>query len=144
MCRILFVSVILSLSFAARASEPSAADVRSVGAAVESLNAALIGADSRALEALTSPQLSYGHSSGKIQDRAGFVADVASKAFDFVSIRTSEQTITISGGTAIVRHIFSANYVANGAAGELKIGNVLMRQNDAGKWKLLARQAYKL
>lgn len=138
--KLLIVSLLLGLTGLAHA----ASDPRSVAAAVERLNTALLGADGRALEELTAPELRYGHSSGKVQDRAAFVADVAGNTFDFVSIRTSDQTITLAGSTAIVRHIFAASYVTNGAPGELKIGNLLVWQKQQGKWKLLARQAYKL
>lgn len=122
----------------------SVADTQQVAAAVAALNAALIDADRRTLEELTAAELTYGHSSGKIQDRTAFLAEVASNAFDFVSIRTAEQTITVIESLAVVRHVFAANFITNGAPGELKIGNLLVWQLHEGKWKLVARQAYKL
>jgi len=62
----------------------------------------------------------------------------------YVSIDTADQTIKMSGKVAVVRHIFSAETSANGTPGKLRIGNTLIFQKQHGKWKLLARQAYKL
>jgi ketosteroid isomerase-like protein len=60
-------------------------------------------------------------------------------------LEAADQTITISGNTAIVRHIFMAKGTNAGEPVDVRIGNVQVyqRQED-GKLRLLARQAYKL
>lgn len=45
---------------------------------------------------------------------------------------------------AIVRHIFNAKGMNNGNAVDVHIGVLMAFQKQHGKWKLLARQAYKL
>lgn len=118
---------------------------KAVMAAVEVFKKAVVEANPKLLEAITADQLVYGHSSGKVQSKAEFIAEVVSvQPLDYISIETAEQTIRVSGKTAIVRHIFSAETMANGTPGKLKIGNMMVWQKQHGKWRLLARQAYKL
>src|SRR5688572_29993907 len=80
-------------------------DEKAVGAAVEQLRVAMIDGNRTELGALAAEKLSYGHSGGHIDDKKEFVEKIASGKSDFVSIELSEQTISISGKTAIVRHI---------------------------------------
>ena len=47
-----------------------------VNAAVENLKKAMIDGDKGALEKITSDKLSYGHSSGRVEDRATFVDNI--------------------------------------------------------------------
>lgn len=127
------------------AANPSAQDERMlVATAVEALHAALVAADPRALAELVAADVSYGHSNGKVQDRAALLAAVTANEMDLVKIQTLDQSITIVGSTAVVRHTFAANFIKAGVSGDLKVGNLLIWQNQQGKWKLLARQAYKL
>lgn len=116
-----------------------------VRAAVEVFKKAMVEADQNLLDDITANQLVYGHSSGKVQNKGEFIAEVTDKqALDYVSIDLTDQTIEVSGKVAIVRHIYSAETMNNGTPGKLKIGNMMVWQKQHGKWKLLARQAYKL
>lgn len=58
---------------------------KQVAAAVDKLTKAMIDGDQKELEQITSDKLTYGHSSGKIQDKAAFVEAIASGQSDFVS-----------------------------------------------------------
>lgn len=118
---------------------------KAVSAAVEVFKKAMVEADGNLLDEITADQLVYGHSSGKVQNKTEFIAEVTNKqGIDYVSIDLAEQTIEVSAKVAIVRHIYSAETMNNGTPGKLKIGNMLVWQKQRGKWKLLARQAYKL
>src|SRR5688572_992539 len=119
-------------------------DEKKLAEAVEALRKAMLDADKTALEELTSPALSYGHSSGKIEDKAAFVQALVSGSSDFLTMDLSQQTIRVEGKTAIVRHNLSAETNDNGKAGTAKLGVMLVWQKDHGKWKLLARQAFRL
>ena len=114
-----------------------------VAAAVEQLRQAMIDADQSKLESLVSDQLSYGHSSGVIDDKKTFVDKIVTGKSDFVSIDLSEQTITVSDKTAIVRHFFKAKTNDGGKPGEVQLRIMLVWQKQKGGWKLLARQAVK-
>ena len=114
-----------------------------VAAAVEQLRQAMIDADQSKLESLVSDQLSYGHSSGVIDDKKTFVDKIVTGKSDFVSIDLSEQTITVSDKTAIVRHLFKPKTNDGGKRGEVQLRIMLVWQKQKGGWKLLARQAVK-
>ena len=116
-----------------------------VAAAVEKLRKAMVDADKPALEHITDKGLSYGHSSGVIQDQATFVENIVNGNSDFVNIDLTDQTIYVSGNTAIVRHILSAATNDKGKGpGTVKLGVMTVWQKQKGDWKLLARQAFKV
>jgi hypothetical protein len=111
---------------------------------VESLRQAMIDADGTKLKELTSGALSYGHSSGNIQNQAAFIEKIANGESDFVTIELQNQTIEIVGDVAIVRHNFAAHTKDGGVDKDIKIGIMLIWQKQKGKWLLIARQAFKL
>jgi len=112
--------------------------------AVESLRKAMIDADKPALEKLTAADLSYGHSGGKIEDKATFVDNIVTGKSDFVTIDLADQTVKVSGNTAIVRHKLTADTNDSGKPGNVKLYILLVWQKQKGDWKLLARQAVKV
>lgn len=115
-----------------------------VAAAVEKLRTAMIDGDKIALENISSDQLSYGHSSGHIDDKKEFVEKLSSGRSDFVSIELADQTISVSGKTAIVRHKLNAKTNDGGKPGEVSLLVMLVWQKQGRKWILLARQAVKM
>jgi len=115
-----------------------------VAESVEALNNAMINPENALFEELVMEELSYGHSSGKVQNKEEFVDDLINGSFDFQSISITDQTIDISGQTAIVRHILSAKAANNEIPVEIRIGIFLVYKNENNQWKLLARQAFKL
>lgn len=119
-------------------------DEAAVAGAVEALKKAMIDADKAALESLAADDLSYGHSAGKIEDKAEFVRAIVSNESDFVTINLSEQTIKIVGNAAIVRHKLAATTNNNGKPGTANLAVLLVWQKQKGSWKLLARQAVKI
>lgn len=130
--------------FACVISQPSLADdVETLDKKVTALTKAMIDADGKALKALSSPVLSYGHSGGHIENQAEFIEKITSGKSDFVTINVSEQIINVSGDTAIVRHILNADIKDGGVPNTIKLGVLLVWQKQSGEWKLLARQAFK-
>jgi len=134
--------IIFSLTFSTVVIAQSK-DEKEVADAVTKLNKALVDADSITLYNLTADELSYGHSTNKLQNKTQFIDDVIHGA-DFLNIDATDQTITIAGNNAIVRHIFSATLVNNGTQNDVRIGVLMVWQKQKGKWKLLARQGYKI
>jgi ketosteroid isomerase-like protein len=119
-------------------------DEKAVAAAVENLRKAMIDPDKAILQKLTVADLSYGHSTGKVQDQAEFVDALVSGASDFVTIELTSQTIKVTGNTAVVRHVLAAATNDGGKAGNVKIGILLVWVKQNKEWKLLARQAVKI
>ncbi|MCW3125093.1 MAG: hypothetical protein JWO03_751 [Bacteroidetes bacterium] len=118
-------------------------DQKAVSASVEKLRKAMIDADSTILDKLTSDGLSYGHSSGKMENKQEFISSLTSGRSDFVSIDLSEQSIAVSGHTAVVRHVLLAETNDSGHPGGVKLKVILVWTKEKGKWKLFARQAVK-
>ena len=116
-----------------------------VANATNELTKAMVDGDRATLEKLASDQLNYGHSGGHIDDKKEFVEKIASGNSDFLSIDITEQTIIISGKTAIVRHILTAKTHDKGKApADVHLRIILVWQKQGGQWKLLARQAVKI
>ncbi len=112
--------------------------------AVEKLRLAMISGNRADLESIVSKNLTYGHSSGKLEDYATFVETIASGKSDFVAIDFAKQTIQMAGKTALVRHELHAKTNDGGKPGEVHLGILLVWQKEGKEWKLLGRQAYKL
>jgi hypothetical protein len=140
----IFLVCIFFLAFSGHTYSQKKND-KEVEKAVESLVKGIIDADRQLLDAITSEQLVYGHSSGKVQNKAAFIEEIISlQPNDYLTIDLTNQTITVSEDVAVVRHIYSSEYLSNNEKKNLKIGNVLIWQKKQGTWKLLARQAYPL
>jgi hypothetical protein len=136
------------LAVAATAAAPALAestDEAAVADAVATLTKAMLAADRAKLQSLVSDKLSYGHSGGVIQDKKDFVEVIASKKTVYKSIELSKQTISVADNNAIVRHAWeSESGTGDGKWNVSKIGVLQVWQKDAGGWKLLARQAFKV
>ncbi|MDV3308486.1 MAG: nuclear transport factor 2 family protein [Cyclobacteriaceae bacterium] len=113
---------------------------KAVAAAVERLRQAMLDGDRTALESLTAAELSYGHSSGLIEDKKTFVDALVTGKSDFKEINLTNQTIKVAGNVAIVRHEMHGE----SNTGPVNIGILLVWQGKGDNWKLVARQAYKL
>ena len=111
---------------------------------VKDFNNAIIARDSSVLAELSLDELTYGHSAGIIQDKTAFIKAVLIGPTFFKSIEPEDQTIKINGRHAIVRHIVVANATREGNPVALRFGNVMVWYKKQGKWRLLARQGFKL
>jgi hypothetical protein len=128
-----------------RVAWAQSADARAVAEAVEALNKAMVEVDRSRLEALTADGLSYGHSAGRIETKQQFVDYLVSRASAFRSISTSDQTISIVGNDAIVRHLLTGETVnPAGQVTPVRIGVLQVWQKQGSDWRLLARQAYRI
>jgi Domain of unknown function (DUF4440) len=118
-------------------------DELEVAAAAESLRKAMLDNDKTTLENLVAAELSYVHSSGSFEDKAIFVGDIASGKNDWRTLEISNQSITVLGAIAIVRHKATGELFNNGKPVDINIGVMQIWQKQKGNWKFLARQAFK-
>jgi ketosteroid isomerase-like protein len=119
-------------------------DETAVANAVEKLRKAMVDGNRTDLESIAMDKLSYGHSGGHVDDKKEFVEKLAGGASDFVTIELLDQTISVSGKTAIVRHKLNAKTNDGGKPAEVHLLVMLIFQKDHKQWKLLARQAVKI
>ena len=118
-------------------------DEKEVAEQVERLRQVMIVPDRSELEILTSDELSYGHSSGVVEDKASFINSLIEKKSVFTSITLEGQSLRVSGNTAIVRHRLVGDTFDNNTPGKVNILIMMVWQKQDGMWKLLARQAAK-
>jgi hypothetical protein len=111
--------------------------------ALEDFRIALLDPTEQQLRALTSAQLSYGHSSGKLETQDEFVSTLLSGRSDFVELRFSDESVISKGNTAVVRHRLDALTNDAGQTGTVSLQVMLVWIKENGTWKLLARQAVK-
>jgi ketosteroid isomerase-like protein len=117
---------------------------RRVKDSVEALRKALLAADKAQLELLMAAQLSYGHSSGKVQNKADFIDGVMTRKAVVKSIDFPNLSVAVAGDTAITRHIWASESETDGKPNKVRIGVLAVWQKQDGGWKLLARQGYTL
>ena len=119
-------------------------DEKAVAVAVAKLREAMISGDRWQLESITADSLSYGHSGGKVENKAEFVEAIASGKSDFVTIDLSGQTLSVVNNVAVVRHTLNATTNDGGKPGTVKLHVLTVWEKTKGGWKLRARQAVKL
>lgn len=138
-----YIMIALLLSCVIISSAQSKAE-KAVTEVVQQLRKAMVDGDSTTLSKLTSPSLTYGHSGGHIETKQEFVSNLASGRSDFVTIDLSEQTVSVHGKTAVVRHTLIAATNDGGKPGTVKLHILSVWQKERKGWILLARQAVKL
>ncbi|MFA4869049.1 MAG: nuclear transport factor 2 family protein [Pedobacter sp.] len=136
---ILFTFTIMSLIAAAQTKEET-----KIEKLTEKLRISMISGNKTDLENLVWDNLTYGHSNGKIEDKAAFVHALSTKKSDFKTIELSEIAVTVAGKTAIVRHILRADTNDGGIPGKVNLGIVLVWEKRGDEWKLLARRSFKI
>jgi hypothetical protein len=117
---------------------------KQVSEAVEKLRIAMITPDKASLEKITSSSLSYGHSSGLVENQQMFMDKLLSGSSDFVTIDLTDQTIVVSKKVAIVRHKLFATINDNNKPGEVKLSIMLVWERVGKNWKLIGRQAVRM
>ena len=140
----LLIVAVLAIGSLTGPSATAQTNERAVTEAVEKLRKAMIDPTDAALQALAADKLSYGHSNGKMEDKAEFIRALVSGESDFKTITLTEQTVTLVDNTAMVRHTLSAETANKGVAGSAHLAVLLVWVNQNGAWKLLARQAVKI
>jgi ketosteroid isomerase-like protein len=138
-----FILALTLLTLSPAASAQSG-DEAAVAQAVEALRKAALAKDRKQFEALLADQASYGHSAGRIETKTQFIDGTTSPRSVWKFIDQTDQTIQIAGNKAIVRHMFTGENESEGKTNAVKIGILMVWQKQDGRWKLLARQAYRI
>jgi len=125
-------------------SAPALADDEALNQAVEELRKAILTADKAKLATLTADQLSYGHSSAVVQNKAEFIDGVVNRKVTVKTLDFPELKIAVTGDAGVSRHQKVSDSEADGKTTNTKIGVLGVWQKQGGEWKLLARQGFKL
>jgi sugar phosphate isomerase/epimerase len=107
---------------------------------VEQLHRAMVEADSLQLHNLTTEELTYGHSSGSIEDRDTYIGSILG-GDDYISIDFTDQDITIKDDMAWVRGNINIVLMTDGKENPINLKVLYVFGRQDGYWKLFSRQA---
>ena len=109
---------------------------------VEQLHKAMVAADSVQLANLTSDELTYGHSTGRIEDKSTYIDNVL-HADHYKSVDFTDQDLTIDRDAAWVRGIIHIVLMVDGKESPITLKVLYVFTKQDGYWRLLSRQAVK-
>lgn len=115
-----------------------------LAAVLGDLRAAMLDATATKLNRILSPQCSWGHSNGVVQTREEFVGALTSRAEVFHQLDFQEPSAFVVGGIGLVRDIFVADLLLDGAPLSVRLGELQVWQREHGSLRCIARQAYAL
>jgi uncharacterized protein (TIGR02246 family) len=122
-----------------------ASDEAAVAAVIEGMRKALVAGDGAALKDILADQLVYVHSSGKVEDKAEVIDIVGGKKTVYRNVAFDEVRVTMAGqANAIARAVFSGEAESGGKVNPFKVGTMMVFARQDGKWRLIARQAFRL
>ena len=119
-------------------------DEAAVAQNVEILRKAQLEAERAKLAQVTSDQVSYGHSDGRVETKEQFIDGVMNRKQVVKSLTFPDLKLSVVGDAAIVRHIFLAESELDGKSTTTRIGALQVWQKQGGAWKLFARQGFRL
>jgi Domain of unknown function (DUF4440) len=139
-----FAAACLLLLAAAVPALAQSPDEAAVARQMDALSKAIIAVDTAALQKLTLPELSYGHSAGRIENQAQFVEALVTKKSIITSADNSKMTTSIVGDLAISRGHITLGVMSTGTPTKSELDYLMIWKKVGGEWRLLARQAYKV
>lgn len=138
------ILLLFTFTFMSILASAQTKDETKVAELTEKLRVSMISGNKADLESLVWDDLTYGHSTGRIEDKTAFVKALSTKASDFKTIELSEVAVTVAGNTAVVRHLLRGDTNDGGIPGKVNLGIVLVWEKRAEEWKLLARRSFKI
>ena len=119
--------LLFSGSAGAQAGEEAA-----VSEVVEVLRKGILEAAKAKLAQVTSEQLSYGHSGGRVETKEQFINAVMARKAVVKSLAFPELKVAVVGNAAIARHIYLAESELDGKATTTRIGAMQVWQKQDG------------
>ncbi|MDQ8006060.1 MAG: nuclear transport factor 2 family protein [Pedobacter sp.] len=113
---------------------------------LERFRTALVNADLKTLENLTSDKLSYGHSNGLVENKKQFIEAFSNGTSKFTALTFTSQEVLEEDEVFVVRNIWNCKTHNKGAPpDEFNLAVLsIWKKNKSNEIILLARQAIKL
>lgn len=108
---------------------------------IQKLYDAMVDADEKKLEEMVAENVSYGHSSGLVEDKKTFIQKIISGQSNFEKVNLSNINITIHKNIAVCRHQLTAETKDNGVDGSVNLWVLQIWMKEKKHWRLLARQS---
>ncbi|WP_323038922.1 NAD(P)-binding domain-containing protein [Gemmobacter sp.] len=102
---------------------------------------AMLAADTETLDRLLDPGLRYIHSSGGTDSKDSYLAAFASGLFRYRRIARSEQSLQISGETALVLNRLEIDIDVQGTPREVRAKALAVWSRASGCWRLICVQS---
>ena len=99
---------------------------------------AMIAADAGTLETLLHRDLKYTHSSGLVDGKESYIRGVRDKLWDYRSVTTSNETVSIHGDTALVHCRLQIDLEVKGAPKQVNSVALSVWIKDDGRWQVVA------
>lgn len=139
--RHVLLPVVVAVAVAAMPVHASS-DNEAVARNLEAFRAAQASSDGAKLMALSTPELSYSHSDGRVENRITFIANAVKRTAGTVTYLNPN--IRVVGNAAIVRFTWVPEVPADGSKAAPNLHILMVWQKQDNEWKLLARSATKL
>jgi len=105
---------------------------------------ALVKADTAALDKLYAPTLVYTHSSGQVDDKAKYIANIKAGGTKYESIDRDDVKVTAYGDTAIVTCHALIKLTNKSGPATVNARMIHVYAKQGGRWQLVAHQTTKL
>jgi len=99
---------------------------------------AMIAGDAGELETLLHRDLKYTHSSGAVDSKDSYTRGVCEKLWDYQSIKTSSETVSVHDDTALVHCRLQIDLEVKGAPRQVDSIALTVWIKDEGRWQVLA------
>ena len=103
--------------------------------------AAMLAKDVQTLERLLDDDLVYMHSSGVADGKASYIAGLRDGVWNYQKISRTEQTVKVSGDTALVFNRLAISIAVRGVPKELDNRALAVWVRRGGAWRLVALQS---
>ena len=121
------------------------ADEDAIAKSLEAFRAAQKAGNPEVIAAICMDELSYSHSSAKIDTKASLLDGIAKANYKWTSLEYKDPTIRVVGPAAIVRFTFVGEQeFADGKKTPQNLHILMNWQKQGDDWKLLSRAATKL
>ena len=135
----------LALPLLATVPAFAGADEEAVAKNLEAFRAAQAAGNADGIAPLCMDELSYSHSSAKIDTKTSLLKGIAGANYKWTSLAYKDPTIRVVGPDAIVRFTFVGDQLFNDGKKDTQNLHILMNWVKQGNdWKLLSRAATKL
>ncbi len=135
----------LAVSLLAAVPAFAGADEDMIAKNLEAFRAAQVAGNTEVLAALCMDELSYSHSSAKIDTKASLLDGIAKANYKWAPLEYKNPTIRVVGTAAIVRFTFVGEQEFTDGKKTPQNLHILMNwQKQGSDWKLLSRAATKL
>jgi hypothetical protein len=103
--------------------------------------AATVEANIRALEELTTEDMTYTHASSKVETRQEFLDKLKAGAYQYRSIVPRDETARVYGDTVLLSGVADVDVVAEGKPLTLALRFLEVWVKQGGRWRLAAWQS---